>query len=417
MKVIVFLVRGFHVGYLGCYGNEWIDTPHLDRLAAEGVVFDQHFAERPSSTTASATWRTGTIGPQRAQNADLLTLLTGHEVHSHLILDRVAGCESELMKGWSRVQYTSPNPGGSANLEHVMEFAVDGLDGLASRDSALLWVEVGSLLPPWSIPSEQLEKYFRPAPSEDDEQGTESELAVEAAKPLLDPQTGPLAAPADQSLQRLQLTYASAVSHVDSVFGWFFEELQDWRLSRETLLIVTSDQGQALGEHGVFGMYRPWLHDELIHLPLLMRLPEGAGAGRRVAALTQSVDLYATLLDAFGIAAPPNHGYSLLPLARSETNAVRSYICCAMRQGACEEWAIRTNEWAFILPIAIPAADPFRGPQLFVKPDDRWEVNNVLQHNLELGDRLEATLRNYMASPRRIGLETPWETDNGGSSS
>src|SRR5438067_401782 len=59
MKVLVVTVRGWHLGYLGCYGNDWISTPALDRLAAEGVVFDQHLADVPEAATARRTWRDG----------------------------------------------------------------------------------------------------------------------------------------------------------------------------------------------------------------------------------------------------------------------------------------------------------------------------------------------------------------------
>src|SRR5262245_29480259 len=44
MKILVLNPFACHLGYLGCYGNEWIATPNLDRMAAEGVVFDNHFA-------------------------------------------------------------------------------------------------------------------------------------------------------------------------------------------------------------------------------------------------------------------------------------------------------------------------------------------------------------------------------------
>lgn len=45
MHVVVVNVHGCHLGYLGCYGNEWVATPNLDRLAAHGVVFDQHYRD------------------------------------------------------------------------------------------------------------------------------------------------------------------------------------------------------------------------------------------------------------------------------------------------------------------------------------------------------------------------------------
>src|SRR5262245_51415889 len=47
MRILVVEARGLHIGFLGCYGNEWIATPNFDRLAAEGVVFDRHYHDCP----------------------------------------------------------------------------------------------------------------------------------------------------------------------------------------------------------------------------------------------------------------------------------------------------------------------------------------------------------------------------------
>src|SRR5262249_3418360 len=173
--------------------------------------------------------------------------------------------------------------------------------------------------------------------------------------------------------------------------------------------LLTTDHGQALGEHGVVGPYRPWMHDEVIHLPLILRFPDGLEAGRRVGALTQTVDLLPTLLDFFAVTAPTTtQGRSLLPLVRGTAEGVRDYACGGWEQGGALEWVLRTPEWAFLLPLRQPEGDPPRGPQLYVKPDDRWEVNNVVQHHLELAERLEQALRGFMTATRRPGpLEAP----------
>jgi hypothetical protein len=64
--------------------------------------------------------------------------------------------------------------------------------------------------------------------------------------------------------------------------------------------------------------------------------------------------------------------------------------------GYSVEWSIQTAGWALLLPLSTPPKDPLRSPQLFVKPDDRWEVNDVRQHHLELADEMEQTLRKYV---------------------
>jgi arylsulfatase A-like enzyme len=200
---------------------------------------------------------------------------------------------------------------------------------------------------------------------------------------------------------RLQRTYAAAAGYLDAGLARVLEELEDRRLLDKVWLIVTSDHGMPLGEHGQVGLCRPWLHEELVHLPLLMRFPGKAEAGRRIGALTQPVDLTATLLAAFGLNPPPLHGHNLLPLIEGKSAQVRDFACSGLRLGDAVEWSLRSPDWAFLLPLRTSAADPERNAQLFVKPDDRWEVNNIVQHHPDLAGQLEQTLRDFVAATHR----------------
>ena len=62
MNVIVIACNGLHLGFLGPYGNAWIETPNLDRLASEGVVFDHHFPENLTTLPTRRSWWTGRYG-------------------------------------------------------------------------------------------------------------------------------------------------------------------------------------------------------------------------------------------------------------------------------------------------------------------------------------------------------------------
>ncbi len=64
MKVIVFALNGCPAGWLGAYGNDWVGTPHLDRLAAEAVTFDRHISDRPEPVEVR---RPDPVVPVRAQ--------------------------------------------------------------------------------------------------------------------------------------------------------------------------------------------------------------------------------------------------------------------------------------------------------------------------------------------------------------
>jgi arylsulfatase A-like enzyme len=332
MKILVVQASSLHLGFIGCYGNDWAATPHLDFLAADGIVFDQHIAEElPPSPVTQA--------PDTRLQVEELS-------------------------------------------DRVIKKAVKAL-----VDAGVVWLDGPCLSPPWAVAEEFLQHYFG---AEDDAAEPESVPPDEPLEPWLEPPLGPFA---EEDRERLRLTYAAVVSAFDSQIGSLLEALQERKLLEETLVCVTASSGLALGEHGTIGAYRPWLHEEIVHVPLILRFPGGLEAGLRVNALTQPADLEPTFRALQGLAAGPAPGHDLTPLIRGETDQVRAFACSRMRLDAEEEWSLRRPDWAFLWPRSIPRDGPPRSAQLYVKPDDRWEVNDVRQHFLELADELEATLR------------------------
>jgi len=407
MKAIVLIVRGLQAGALGCYGNSWIYTPALDTLAAEGIVFDQHFADNADPAGARRAWRSGRYhfppGDQMAHadtQSDLLALLRRQKIHTCLVIDDSRPAPAEFADGWDTVEHVSASE-EEMPLDAVLEAVGAALERLERHDNWLLWIDLASLLPPWNAPAEYQEAYFSGEIGEDEEDdediddGEESEpLTLLSEVPV-----GPIDHADDHLYLSLQTSYATVVTYVDTGIGQLLQALDGLEGGDDILLIFTTDIGQNLGEHGIIGTCRPWLHNELIHLPLLLRLPGAAEAGRRVAALTQAVDLAPTLADWFQVPMANVHGRSLLPLARGEVETIRPHAYCGLQVGEAIEYALRTPEWAFLLPVKPSAEDAERVPQLYVKPDDRWEVNNVLQHHLELAEQLERTLRDFTAAP------------------
>ncbi len=134
-------------------------------------------------------------------------------------------------------------------------------------------------------------------------------------------------------------------------------------------------------------------------MPLMLYGP-GWRPGHRVAALTQSVDLAPTLAELFGVTLGNVHGRSLLPLMGLEERSLRDYVCMGMRTGERIEWALRTSEWALLLPAEGEA-------RLYVKPDDRCEVNNVAHHHQEYAEALARTLREFVKATGVAGPLVP----------
>jgi arylsulfatase A-like enzyme len=349
MRVLVLHASGLHLGFLGCYGNTWIATPNLDGLAAEGVVFDRHYAGDLSCQLS--------VGPCR------------------LPVDCVH------IRGQEVVAKADATP-----LEETLEAAVAAVTGLAGKPSWLCWVDLPSLHPPWDVAKEFTQPYLALEPGEDEEDD-------EPFDPLLDPSVGPFDRDDLVLWERLRCTYAGAVTYVDVGLGLLFEELKRLELFEELTIIFTAQRGLALGEHGIVGDCLPWLHEEVVHVPLIVRQPHGADAGLRVGALTQPVDLAATLHDLFGEPTlQQQDGRSWLPLVRGEVDSIREHCISTWKLAGAEEWSLRTLQHALLLPVNQPVEMSQRTIQLYLKPEDRWEVNNVVQHNLELAEELKSVL-------------------------
>ena len=79
----------------------------------------------------------------------------------------------------------------------------------------------------------------------------------------------------EAELFRLRRTYAGTVTLADHCLGELFEAMRRLGRMDDTLLVFTSDQGEPLGEHGFVRRFRPWLYEELIHTPLIVRMPRG----------------------------------------------------------------------------------------------------------------------------------------------
>jgi arylsulfatase A-like enzyme len=368
MKVIVIQIDGLQLAALGAYGSVWVETPNLDRLAASSVVFDQHFADVPSAAGVAHAMLGGrqNLPPMEGERE----IRRGQSVFE-LLLSRKVFCYAS--------NDTTPDS----------VFDVDNLPGhllnLTTFDDVFIWSRT-HVFPPWDVPPDHFARQCEDWEFED------------APEPWPDPAPGWLDPADDVAFARLQRTYVAVVEGLDEKIGQWLDVLSQQPWWSEAMLIFTAGRGQNLGEHGLLGDYRPWLHEELVHLPLMIRLPNDAEAGRRVFALTQTVDFPVTILDCFGIAKPDDwHGSSLLPLCRGDSS-IRNYACMGLRIDGASEYAFRTIDATVILPRNVPSDEPPRAPMFFIKPDDRWEVNDLRQAHLEEAERLEQLLCDQLAA-------------------
>jgi arylsulfatase A-like enzyme len=393
MKLLLIDVRGLQAGATGPYGNRWVETFTLNALAAQGVVFDRHLVAHPEPGRARAAWRSGRyqFAPSPGA-ADLLALLRERGVSTHLLVDASRPTPAEFVAGWDHL-------GEYADTAATLGAAQELLARLHGEPSWLVWLELAALLPPWQVSAQIVDAYFGNATPEEEEIDEEEEEFIdeedpledeEQHEPLMAPPAGPVD-PADDDLYlRVQKSYAAAISEGDILLGRLLDGMPD-----DVLVVLTADAGQSLGEHGLIGADPISLHAEVVHVPLIFA---GAGcrAGRHVGALTAAVDLAPTIAELAGATMPDAHGRSLLRLLEGE-EAERPYIAI----GGGAELAMWTPERTVIVPAE-------GEPRLFVKPDDRCEVNDVQQHESDRAEGMARTLRAFVEASERAGpMEVP----------
>jgi arylsulfatase A-like enzyme len=310
--------------FLGPYGNEWVHTPTFDRLAARGVVFDQHFATDLDRSQDPASLIDPLAKDLQAVGVAIAIVSNDHaprERHSLLSL-------------------------------RTKVYAA--LKSLPANGPACAFVVVDSLLPTWEPPKKFLNFYFG-----------QSGRQEENAEPLL-PWKGELP-PAidggdDHTLERIHDTFAAVISAVDRGLAKLLAGCRQRGFGANALTVITSDLSYPLGEQGPVGWHAPGIWESIAHLPMIVRLPDNEFAGMRVPALTQPDDLVATMQSYFS----GQRSTGMWPLIRSEAKLIRDHL--TIRRGA--DVAVRTADRLCLAPHDSE-------PQLFVKPDDRWEMVDV----------------------------------------
>jgi arylsulfatase A-like enzyme len=381
MNAICLVVDRLHAGYVGAYGNSWIETPSLDRLASRAFLFDQALVDSPELELLYRSYWHGwhALGGAAAESRPTLAKLL-HEagVTTVLVSDEPQVTRHPLARDFDELIEIRPPTGpqtiaSKVEQTHFGQCFVRIIDRLESAQGPfLLWCHLGGLGTTWDAPLGFRQAYW----DEGDPPPPETADVPDRTLPAkYDP---------DELLGVTQ-AYCGQVTLLDTCLGAFLDFFDSLPISSETLLTLTSTRGFPLGEHGRIGPCDGALFGETVHVPWMMQLPDGAGAAVRSQALVEPADLWATLLESWGVGPAPHSptGASIMPLVRQEAATLRDRLCTAGRDA---QRAIRTPAWYLRADLA---------PELFTKPDDRWEMNNVASRCRDVVERLQAALTEY----------------------
>jgi arylsulfatase A-like enzyme len=338
MKSLFLVLDTVRRDYLEAYGSDWVRTPHLARLAREGVTFDNHWVGSLPCMPARREFMTGrhnflfrNWGPIEPFDDVLPRELRERGVFTHLLTDHFhyfeLGGENyhtafntwEFFRGqehdpWVSLvdaialpehlgQLSRPNWHNRTRQQREEEFsgprtiaaAIDWLDVNRDADNWFLQVELFDPHEPFYCTDEYRELYG------DTWDG-----------PLFDWPTYAEVVESPEAVAHIKKCYAGLLTMTDAWVGKLWAKLDELGLWEDTLVIFTTDHGTMLAEHDYWMKNFMPLYNELVRIPLIMRLPGGAKSGSRVSGLTQTIDLMPTFLDFHGCPAPPHvYGHSL----------------------------------------------------------------------------------------------------------
>ena len=380
---------------LGCYGNAEAATPHFDRLAREGVLFERALTAIPITTPSHSTIFTGTY-----------PLAHGVRDNGRFRLAPSATTLAEILKanGFATGAAVGAFPlTRNWGLDQGFDFYDDHVT-VASED------EAGRRVAPRRMFFDE-----RPASRVNDailpwlrEHGRERFFAWVHYWDAHQPHTPP---PPFSDLFAQNL-YQGEIAYVDQAFGVVMEELRRLDVADRTVVLVVADHGEGLGEHGE-DTHSMLLYDATLHVPLLLSYP-GAQPGTRIAERVGTVDLLPTVLEL--LALPPareSQGRSLVDLAAHPERPAgnrRAYyaetLSPRLSYGWGEQRALFSEQWKLLF-----------GPrlELYDLGKDRRELANLAP--AEPTARLTAALesfvgRNARASAASAVSEIDIETRN-----
>ncbi len=384
----------------GCYGDNLVETPNLDGLAASGVVFDNAYCCSPicvpsrmsmlsgrhpfenevwtnehgldsriptfAHAMGAADYQPELVGRMHSVGPDQL-----HGYAARFVGDHGAnhpgnpGPDRGILSvtaGPHHLSLERSGPGQSAYQVHdedVTAVTIDRLNRLGVQKRAGILkqpfsLSVGLMLPhpPYVARQEDYDRY------------ADSMTLPGKSAPPLDEQhpflrwwrqsTG-IEAMDESEVRRSRAAYAGLVYRTDAMIGQILNALVENGLDDNTLIIYTSDHGDMQGEHGLF--WKHVFYEESVRVPLIVSWPGRIPEGQRSENVVSALDVAATMLDAMDAPALPNSaGRSFLPQIEG-LNGVPAWEDVAFSEYCTDKFGppegayqrmVRREEWKYI---------------------------------------------------------------------
>lgn len=426
MNLLLIVLDSLRQDHVGCYGNDWIKTPNIDKFASESIVFTRCWSESLPTIPVRRALHTGKRTfpwhdrprpkgiynrhqgwrplPEEdvtlAEHLQPLGYITGLVADTYHIFkpamnfhryfnsfEWIRGQEydqwrSGKLKAVDLDHYQHPNHSLSVSLmqylqnqskrkaeedyqsPRVFRAAMECLEDNADHEKFFLWVDSFDPHEPWEAPKKYVDLY---------DPGYEG-------REFIDPRGIPRSDMTEAEYQHVRALYAAEVTMVDHWLGRFLDKLDEVGRRDDTVLLLLSDHGKIIGEFDSFGMSANHTSRALYAVPCMIRHPKGIGAGTRVESWAYNIDVMRTAVRLLGVdPLPEAQGIDLWPTVQGGP-PVRDHFVGCYNNIACvwqDDWLYLQNTDDGTEQIYNLAADPER------------------QNNLA---RSEADLRNEMSA-------------------
>lgn len=369
-NVLLISIDTCRADHLGCYGYDKKTTPNIDAVAKKGFLFENVISPIPLTLGAHSSMLTGTIPPYHGIHDNLDYSLT----ESNLTL-------AEILK-----------EKGFKTGAVISTFVLDSQFGISQG---------------FDYYNDDFEKLFKSMGINERRAEETSRIAmdwIEGHKDekfffflhYFDPHEE-YAPPEPFKSKFIGNPYDGEIAYTDKYIGEVIDKLKELGLYDSTLIIITADHGEMLGEHGEsshgFFIYQP-----AIHVPLVIKHPK-YNKPKRVSDAVGLIDIVPTVCELLGIAAPSNiQGKSLIGLFRDQktTTGERGVFTGSMlptKYGASPLLGLVENQYKYIQATR---------PELYDLVEDPYENNNLAagepQRTRIMQDRLKLMIEDTLRS-------------------
>jgi arylsulfatase len=392
---------------LGVTGNPIIRTPVMDRLAREGVLFESNFVQCPQCVPSRSAIHTGryphvnrTPGNlyRLPDNEETLATILNREGYTTAAVGDEPFAPTNAMGGFQKLYSSDPEynaylaqEGWAAKaaehrerlktgfqahpapwpeeLDETAYFARRAVDFMKESRDQPFFLHVNFRRPhhPFDPPAPFDHMYEGASfPASHRRDGEMKNKPPSHARSLENTAGFDLRSMTASDLNRIKSYYYGMISLNDKHIGRMLESLSGMGLADRTVVIVTADHGEMLGDHGLL-FKAGYMYDEVLRTPLIFRAPGKLPAGKRMAGMTEGIDIMPTVLELLALRPSARvQGKSLLPLVHGKASG-RDEIHSEFPTTK----VVRTADWKLVHYLKAPYGE------LYNLREDPHELNNL----------------------------------------